>query len=123
MCVTRYMWNVHATVNEKKKNLRAELKLCSRVSTRWWWVQFTFMAQPLRGVIGGLHSPRAAFESPSSCSNRPRCIQTAHVVFIVLGLVALVVAVTAVLGHTHLVDVLYGFFMGCMWAIRVVDGL
>jgi hypothetical protein len=41
---------------------------------------------------------------------------------VVLGLVARVVAVATVLGHTHPVDVLYGSLMGCMWAIRVVDG-
>ena len=51
---------------------------------------------------------------------------TLLLIFVVLGLVALVVAVVAVLGHTHPVDVLYGSLMGYMcrrWVIRVVDGL
>ena len=36
-------------------------------------------------------------------------------IFVVLGLVALVIAIVAVWGHTHPIDVLYVSFMGCTW--------
>jgi len=81
-----------------------------------------FCGSTFAGDYQWLPLARAAFESPSSCSNHPHCIQTAQVIFIVLDLVTLVIAVAAMLGHSHPVDVMYGLFMGCMWAICVVDG-